>query len=70
VIRRVRCECGANLYFLEIDAEGKNESVLRCCNCHKTTPASASLSDATQNLNGLHNPEELAKQPTGTVKTA
>ena len=70
MIRRVRCECGANLYFLEIDAEGKNGSVLRCCNCHKAILASVSLPNAAENPNNMNSPEGLSKQSTGTVKIA
>jgi len=68
VIRRIRCECGANLYFLEIDVEGKKGSVLCCCNCHKAIPVSVSPPNLFQTANSVNRPEEQAKQLTGIVK--
>ena len=42
MIGRVRCECGANLFFAEVN-EAKEGSVLRCGNCHKTIQLGDSL---------------------------
>jgi uncharacterized Zn finger protein len=68
MIKRVRCECGATLYFLEVDAEGKKDSVLRCCNCHNAIPVSVNPPSLIQTMNSVNRPEEPLKQLTGTVK--
>jgi hypothetical protein len=68
MIRRIRCGCGANLFFVEV-SEAKSGAVLRCCNCHKMTELSDGFPSAVQNANIVRIPEDPSGQLSGMFKT-